>query len=576
MIKSKFTELELNLIHGIRVELGDIRTSIAKIINDPRRELEILYIDQQVTMFYTGGKIADLQEQLSLKMVSYKVPSRYIEMETLPLTSNGKVNRKALIERTKESNSSLGRGGVLRGNRVKELVSQILKRSVAAEEDLLMIGIDSLNSIELSLVLEDEFGVAFDQNLIYSLRTVNNIEKKIEELLGKTSIKLEKGNTIRLYNNKCEGNVVKKYPLYFYARIYQTLHFDSKLTGQIYLGDSKENYEEFYHRLSKVEILKTIIDHDFEHFAVLDCPLNISAIWSENVHVDLTAELERVVQENRLNNRLLYKLVLLYNENECCLHYSFDHTICDASSIEVFKRFVLGIEKEIKSYEEYIEDVLQNNTEEKSIQVIKQAQIQETEQIKMRLSALSNSPSVSRETYLSHDTFSVYVDILLFLRNKILEELNINGLKVNVLYNLRQYTEKDYSNVFGDIHLGITYFLDRKSDVVATLSSTIEEYQEKMFNPKAVGYRDYPKVSPQQKKIIEYFDETVFVSINYLGVISKQELQVVLDSLESRQEEISKINEEKVNITAYIVDKDLVIISSKSLVGGSLQCTKMK
>ncbi|MGZ3766442.1 MAG: amino acid adenylation domain-containing protein, partial [Mucilaginibacter sp.] len=89
-------------MRGFRIELGEIASAllkhlkvndavvIAKAINGQDREL----------IAYTTGKAnaSELRDFLSKKLPSYMVPGYYIQLESIPLTSNGKVNKKLLPE----------------------------------------------------------------------------------------------------------------------------------------------------------------------------------------------------------------------------------------------------------------------------------------------------------------------------------------------------------------------------------------------------------------------------------------------------------------------------------------------
>ena len=87
-------------IRGFRIELGEIASAllkhdkisaavvIAKAINGPEKEL---------IAYTTGGaEGTELRDFLKEKLPSYMVPGYYVQLESIPLTNNGKVNKKAL------------------------------------------------------------------------------------------------------------------------------------------------------------------------------------------------------------------------------------------------------------------------------------------------------------------------------------------------------------------------------------------------------------------------------------------------------------------------------------------------
>lgn len=86
-----------------------------------------------------------------------------------------------------------------------------------------------------------------------------------------------------------------------------------------------------------------------------------------------------------------------------------------------------------------------------------------------------------------------------------------------------------------------------------------------MFNPKAIGYKHFPNMNSNEKKIIKYFDDTVYVSIDYLGIVSADDFKKIKKNIKHTNREINKLNSNKLNITAYIVDNTLKLILSKCL-----------
>ncbi|MEA5632564.1 AMP-binding enzyme, partial [Bacillus velezensis] len=91
-------------VRGYRVELGEIETALRQI--DGVKEAAVLARTAQTgskELFgYISVKAGTNAEQvrslLARSLPNYMIPAYIIEMETLPLTSNGKLNRKALPE----------------------------------------------------------------------------------------------------------------------------------------------------------------------------------------------------------------------------------------------------------------------------------------------------------------------------------------------------------------------------------------------------------------------------------------------------------------------------------------------
>ncbi|MFL5802017.1 MAG: amino acid adenylation domain-containing protein, partial [Roseiflexaceae bacterium] len=88
-------------IRGYRIELGEIEAALAS--HRQVRESVVLAHqdaagDKRLVAYYTGQAIAaeTLRAHVSAALPDYMVPSAYVHLEALPLTANGKLDRRAL------------------------------------------------------------------------------------------------------------------------------------------------------------------------------------------------------------------------------------------------------------------------------------------------------------------------------------------------------------------------------------------------------------------------------------------------------------------------------------------------
>lgn len=89
---------DLQIKHlGHRIELGELETYIGMMQGIDR--VCCLYDDikQQIVTVYQGkAEKSDIKKELRKKVVKYMIPQRYIIVEQMPLTPNGKIDRKQL------------------------------------------------------------------------------------------------------------------------------------------------------------------------------------------------------------------------------------------------------------------------------------------------------------------------------------------------------------------------------------------------------------------------------------------------------------------------------------------------
>ena len=90
-------------INGQRVELGEIETALLS-VDGVDSTAVLLQKDntgkQVLCAFYSGREIpsSDLRSLLSKTLPRYMIPQSFTHLDTMPLTTNGKINRKILME----------------------------------------------------------------------------------------------------------------------------------------------------------------------------------------------------------------------------------------------------------------------------------------------------------------------------------------------------------------------------------------------------------------------------------------------------------------------------------------------
>ena len=87
-------------IRGVRIELGEIETQLNHLPSV--QEAVVLVRDERLVAYYTENPqleplaVGDIRAHLVAHLPDYMVPVAYMKLDTLPLTANGKLDRKAL------------------------------------------------------------------------------------------------------------------------------------------------------------------------------------------------------------------------------------------------------------------------------------------------------------------------------------------------------------------------------------------------------------------------------------------------------------------------------------------------
>lgn len=90
-------------LRGLRIELGEVEACIAKYPDIKSVTTIIREINgaEHLCAYFTAGKTVEvekLKEFLQEKLTKYMVPTGYCQLEEMPMTPNGKIDRKALPE----------------------------------------------------------------------------------------------------------------------------------------------------------------------------------------------------------------------------------------------------------------------------------------------------------------------------------------------------------------------------------------------------------------------------------------------------------------------------------------------
>ncbi|MGG5292458.1 hypothetical protein, partial [Pseudomonas shirazensis] len=83
-------------LRGLRIELGEIQAGLTAI--EGVKEAVVVARDQRLLAYYTGEQQAAdvLRTALLAHLPEFMVPTLFLHLEALPLSPNGKLDRKAL------------------------------------------------------------------------------------------------------------------------------------------------------------------------------------------------------------------------------------------------------------------------------------------------------------------------------------------------------------------------------------------------------------------------------------------------------------------------------------------------
>ncbi len=180
-------------IRGFRIELGEIKNSLSQ--HDQIREtLVIAYEDlvekRLVAYFVSRADDAisnqDLREFLGQKLPSYMIPSAFLQIEKFPLTTSGKIDRRALPKPSFEQiNTEFVPPRTEIEVKIAEIWSQVLGiDTIGVDDNFFAVGGHSLLATQVISRLFQVFGVKLSFISFFSTPTIAGLSQEIEKLRG--------------------------------------------------------------------------------------------------------------------------------------------------------------------------------------------------------------------------------------------------------------------------------------------------------------------------------------------------------------------------------------------------------
>ena len=183
-------------IRGFRIDCGEIESQLNTYpaINESTVLMAEKDNNKYLVAYFTALHVIDAQDlrnHLSAALPSYMVPVHYVQLQKFPLTTSGKLNRKALPAPV--TNTKKGAVKPVSGEIAEKLIaiwSELLgieKELIGADDNFFDIGGHSINILTLSRIIGDVFHVQLSVATMFSLPTIKSIEAYLQK--GSTGTK---------------------------------------------------------------------------------------------------------------------------------------------------------------------------------------------------------------------------------------------------------------------------------------------------------------------------------------------------------------------------------------------------
>ncbi|MEH2262461.1 non-ribosomal peptide synthetase [Nostoc sp.] len=373
-------------IRGFRIELGEIETAIAS-HPDVRESVVLLRDDEAsdkrlvayvVSNLKQSLKAGELRRFLKQKLPEYMIPAAFVQLEALPLTANGKVDRRILPKpdtARPELEAAYQAPNTPEEKLLVDIWTQILGwEQVGIHDNFFALGGDSIRSIQVQS-LAQKHGLSFSVAQLFQYQTIHELVQELK-IAGNLTIKLELSQPFSLISpadkQHLPEGVEDAYPL---TRLQMGMLFHSE-----YRRESAVYHDIFSFHLQApldVKALQVAVQDLVNHHAVLRTSFELSSfslplqLVRQKVEIPLLVEdwchLQTSEQEEALaawfesekkshfewtHPPLLRFFVHRRTQKTFNLTVSFHHAILDGWSVasmvtELLRRYLANLEEQV-------------------------------------------------------------------------------------------------------------------------------------------------------------------------------------------------------------------------------------
>ncbi|OOM76971.1 gramicidin S synthase 2 [Clostridium puniceum] len=356
-------------IRGFRVELGEIEHKLLQ--NDKLKEAAVLVKENKENEKYICAYVVseknvyelNLKNYLKETLPEYMVPSYFIQVDKMPLTVNGKLDRRALPEPSLE--------GVLKKyeaprNEVEEALAKIWSKVLGVEkiginDNFFELGGHSLKVSKLCSLISKEFNVQILIADVFKYPNLGELSDNIIELKKQNSYGIiEKAKERKFYFTTREQKELYIYQLLNPNKTTYNMTSFFKINGDIKIEKVKRTIRKL---IKNHEILRTTFyEVDGEIYQTIHQEFDFEIENMMNLNLGFKEFSKKFVRPFSLLTDPLFRVGYFETlEGEKILCFDIHHIIGDGHSVEIllneFSELYDGNEimEESVSYKDYCE-----------------------------------------------------------------------------------------------------------------------------------------------------------------------------------------------------------------------------
>jgi len=342
-------------IRGFRIELGEIENALLTI--NGVKETLVLVKEKEENKYLCAYYVADneysagfIREELKKTLPGFMIPSYFIRVEKMPLTINGKIDRKKLIGIVEDSSTEVDYEPP--GNALEEQLAGIWKDilgvdKIGINKNFFNIGGHSLNAIKVVGRIHKELDIEVPLNVFFGLEDIKELAEYIVSANKKKYKGIEKVEEKEYYEiSSAQKRIYLVQELEPDSNIYNITEA-MEVTGRLDLPRLTEGLKKL---IEKQEILRTsfhvvdgVIVQKIHNYSEIDFII-------EEIQVDDEKDIDQKVSEfakpfNLQKAPLLRVGVMTLEEERHIIVFDIHHIIADGTSIGIMLKQLADYDK---------------------------------------------------------------------------------------------------------------------------------------------------------------------------------------------------------------------------------------
>ncbi|MFH0521483.1 AMP-binding protein, partial [Streptomyces sp. M41] len=163
-------------VRGYRIELGEVRAALVARPGVVDAAVIVSEEDQRL-IAYVVGEVPDLTDALP----EYMIPSAFVQLDAIPLTANGKLDRRALPVPDETTSDSYVAPRTPAEERIGAIWADLLGKNASVHDSFFEIGGHSILAVRLVSRLQQDFDLDLPIRVVFERPTIAQLAVEIED-----------------------------------------------------------------------------------------------------------------------------------------------------------------------------------------------------------------------------------------------------------------------------------------------------------------------------------------------------------------------------------------------------------